>query len=775
MPESWLTLASLSFRRHRSGGTQKSSQLSKRPNNYQSRVKTDFWKNKQQWSHRPPPDVYHPQIDPNNILAFFETEIKAWSQGRSLPERLELLGVPPDEFRPFIKTFVRAVQNGELSTPEAQKKYDLDRFVRQIDDGNPIPIIDAIYNTILYAWAAEPAQAQLLLSSGLSPATLTSISSLTKVGDLSFPAELYPEARREHRKVIMHVGPTNSGKTHNALRALAASGVGMYAGPLRLLAHEIWERLNLGQIVPLGVEEKPPTPIAADNDTALDVSVARKLGNPEYARACNMLTGEEQRIVDDAAPLLACTVEMISTSKVYDVAVIDEIQMIADEMRGGAWTKAVLGLCAKELHLCGEETAVPIVQALLKDTGDEIIINRYERLSPLYLEEKSLEMDWSKVRKGDCIVTFSRSSIFGIKRQIEKHTSFRCAVVYGRLPPELRSEQAALFNDPNSGYDIIVGSDAIGMGLNLKIGRIIFETASKWDGIEERTLSTSQIKQIAGRAGRYGLQGNVKPGGYVTTFSPKDMAPIQKALDAPPIPLTHARLTISPESFLAFYLALPTNATTKAVLTAHQYLTRLPPYLRLQTVHHKVIGYLCEFLDTRTPNFTIADRTLCVDAPFPLNDPFALDIVNAFIEAYHSDMKTDLWPILEGTRLVENLEQIETRMQKSDSNVTVDMLAQLESLHKAVVFYVWMTFRRPVSWHCFEEVSVLKTRVEMALDWALQSITKAQEGVAEHRKKAKAEAITYRRFFGSEDSAKPGISQTMERAKNEPRRATSTL
>jgi ATP-dependent RNA helicase SUPV3L1/SUV3 len=32
---------------------------------------------------------------------------------------------------------------------------------------------------------------------------------------------------------------------------------------------------------------------------------------------------------------------------------------------------------------------------------------------------------------------------------------------------ETRAEQARLFNDPNSGYDVLVASDAIGMGLNL--------------------------------------------------------------------------------------------------------------------------------------------------------------------------------------------------------------------------------------------------------------------------------------------------------------------
>ena len=52
----------------------------------------------------------------------------------------------------------------------------------------------------------------------------------------------------------------------------------------------------------------------------------------------------------------------------------------------------------------------------------------------------------------------------------------RCAVVYGRLLPKIRSEQEALFNDPESGYDVMVGSDAIGMGLNLYVSSLLLLT-----------------------------------------------------------------------------------------------------------------------------------------------------------------------------------------------------------------------------------------------------------------------------------------------------------
>lgn len=58
--------------------------------------------------------------------------------------------------------------------------------------------------------------------------------------------------------------------------------------------------------------------------------------------------------------------------------------------------------------------------------------------------------------------------------------------------------QATMFNDATSEFDVLVASDAVGMGLNLNISRIIFSTLKKFDGIEERKLTVPEIKQIAG-------------------------------------------------------------------------------------------------------------------------------------------------------------------------------------------------------------------------------------------------------------------------------------
>jgi len=412
------------------------------------------------------------RIAPHKVVEFFEEDVKRWSGHRALHPRLLSFGIPKEDIDPLLQMFVRVVQSGELSTPENFEKYHLVRFSQDLSEDGYYHSIDIIYSTILFAWVSDPLHAAAL-QKVITSTTIEHIRNLRYAAQRFHPPDEFPEARSMHRKIIMHVGPTNSGKTHNALRALAAAKTGVYAGPLRLLAHEIWERLNLGQIVPAGIEdtEVRAPPVEPDPSTAFDVDemtpAVRKVGNPKYARSCNMITGEEQKIVDLNSGLVSCTVEMVSYNQIYDVAVVDEIQMIGNPERGNGWTSAVLGLRAKELHLCGEESAVSLVQDLLKDTGDEVIINRYERLTPLQVEEKSLDGDLRCVQKGDCIVTFSRSNIFALKQRIEDQTTMRCAVVYGRLPPEIRSEQAALFNNPASGYDVIIGSDAIGMGLNL--------------------------------------------------------------------------------------------------------------------------------------------------------------------------------------------------------------------------------------------------------------------------------------------------------------------
>lgn len=147
------------------------------------------------------------------------------------------------------------------------------------------------------------------------------------------------------------------------------------------------------------------------------------------------------------------------------------------------------------------------------------------------MEESSLRGDYSRVQPGDCVVAFSVADIFSIRKEIEEKTNYKCAVIYGKLPPETRSTQARLFNDENSGYDILVASDAIGMGLNLNIGRIIFHTIFKRSqNITDASslyMPPSHVKQIAGRAGRKSSKYAI---GKVTAWQERDLAYVRAVM-----------------------------------------------------------------------------------------------------------------------------------------------------------------------------------------------------------------------------------------------------
>lgn len=319
--------------------------------------------------------------------------------------------------------------------------------------------------------------------------------------DMRLPHDTFPAARALRRRVHCHLGPTNSGKTHHALAALSAARSGVYCGPLRLLAYEVHDRLNATSV------------------------------------PCHLRTGQETVEVPGAGHT-ACTVEMCNLSEAMDVAVLDEIQMLAHPERGWAWSRALLGLPAAELHVCGSADALPLLQSLVAACGDELVEHQYSRLTPLEVSS-SIRGDLSKVRAGDCIVAFSRRDIFALKRKVEAASGLTCGVVYGSLPPETRREQARLFNDPLEAEEVLVASDAVGMGLNLNIQRVIFASMQKYDGAAIRPLEPSEVRQIAGRAGRFGSRYEA---GQVTCLEQKDVAALRAALDAPVVPLAEAGL-----------------------------------------------------------------------------------------------------------------------------------------------------------------------------------------------------------------------------------------
>ena len=285
------------------------------------------------------------------------------------------------------------------------------------------------------------------------------------------PKDEYKLARNIKRKFIVHLGDTNTGKTYNAMERLKKEKSSIYLSPLRILALENFEMLNKEGII------------------------------------CDLLTGEEE-VRNENATHICCTIERADLNKEYNVAVIDEIQMIGDSQRGAAWSRAVLGLRAKEIHICGALNAKYLIEKILEDCEDDYEIIEYKRQIPLVVEKRNFS--YKEAMNGDAIVVFSKKRVLEIAENYSSE-GVKTSIIYGDLPPEVRKKQYEQFI--NNETKILVTTDAIGMGVNLPRRRIIFLNIKKFDGRDIRFLTSQEVKQIAGRAGRKGIYDY----GYVST------------------------------------------------------------------------------------------------------------------------------------------------------------------------------------------------------------------------------------------------------------------
>ena len=303
--------------------------------------------------------------------------------------------------------------------------------------------------------------------------------------EASLGLQFYLESlTHEARAFEYFVGPTNSGKTHAAIEALSEVESGMYLAPLRLLALEIHERMN------------------------------------EVGIVTSLVTGEE-RVTLAGARHVSSTVEMVDLGRPVDVAVVDEAQMLQDEQRGWAWTLAIAGVRAKRVIMCGSEDGLASAKQLAERLGVPIAVRRFERKNPLEVVDA---VSLGELKAGDAVVAFTRKDVVELQGRI-KAFGRTTAAIYGSLSPAVRRREAERFR--SGAAEVLVATDAIGLGLNLPIRRLVFAATQKFDGTALRPLTPPEMRQIAGRAGRYGIRER----GSVTTLDPRTLPFLRAGLE----------------------------------------------------------------------------------------------------------------------------------------------------------------------------------------------------------------------------------------------------
>ena len=439
---------------------------------------------------------------------------------------------------------------------------------------------------------------------------------------------LFPTARELRRKLIFHVGPTNSGKTYQAMKALEKADTGYYLAPLRLLALEGYENLK------------------ADGTAA------------------SLITGEEQ-IVDEYATHISSTIEMLNFNIDVDVCVIDEVQMLNDRDRGWAWANAIIGAPAKEVYMTGSPDALEAIKALAEWLGEELEVVYFERKNPLHVMTHATPLN--AITPQTAVIAFSRKDVLQLKQQLSRNYSV--SVVYGNLSPEVRREEARRFREGET--EVLVATDAISMGLNLPIKTILFSKDTKFDGVRRRTLQSSEVIQIAGRAGRYGMEEQ----GYVGALNPAILKTVHEQFHKPlksiSLPLN---VMANLEHILLVGKILETQNLEEILHFFIKHMTFDGPF---RVANLESLIEIAQYTDKYDLELSSKYHMAC--APLSTQSPYLVEIFSSYVAHMEVDKPV---PYVESKLYGEYAESMET-------------LLHIEDLVKEVSLYLWLNYRFP--------------------------------------------------------------------------------
>lgn len=421
------------------------------------------------------------------------------------------------------------------------------------------------------------------------------------------------------KEVILHLGPTNSGKTRHAIEAMVTEhflnpqGTVAYGGPLRMLAMEVYETL------------------------------VEMLGE----QSVGLITGEQE--INPDAPVLACTVECVPQQG--SLLVVDECHWSMDNDRGKSWTNVLQSAEYESIIVLGPEEVEPHMRYLLADAED-IKTHYHKRLVPLEAlldkNNKVTRFDVQNVPKKSAVVSFSKKSVVALQHDIAEATGYHVAALYGKMPIDARNDVVEKFSQGE--IDIVVCTDVIGHGINLPIETLLFAETEKYDGNTRRSLKIWEGAQIAGRAGRYGLSEKGKVGILSTQWGSVKETLIKEYVQAAsgiiPTELGHMRCVAYPT--LA-QLGGETIRTEDIPYLIHHWKNKMNEYLQETPEMKQYIQV--STMQTAIDNWNVVyntsshlvKETKCV----PLSTILAWQIINAPID-------TESPVLVQGTKYITN-------------------------------------------------------------------------------------------------------------------------
>jgi superfamily II RNA helicase len=282
-----------------------------------------------------------------------------------------------------------------------------------------------------------------------------------------------------------------------------------------------------------------------------------------------MLTGDAS--VNETAPIICCTAEILANialrdGKAADIGqiVMDEFHFYAEPDRGWAWQVPLLELTNAQFVLMsatlgdvarfqddltsrtGRPTAVvtsaerPVplfysfrlsplhetLEELLATNQAPIYVVHFTQAAAIEQAQALMSINVCTREEKDAIAAligrFRFTSGFG--KTLSRLVRHGIGVHHAGMLPKYRRlverlAQAGLLK-------IVCGTDTLGVGINVPIRTVVFTALSKYDGVKTRHLKAREFHQIAGRAGRAGYD----TVGNVVVQAPEHVVETEKAL-----------------------------------------------------------------------------------------------------------------------------------------------------------------------------------------------------------------------------------------------------
>ncbi|MFD7657381.1 DEAD/DEAH box helicase [Actinosynnema sp. NPDC059797] len=287
------------------------------------------------------------------------------------------------------------------------------------------------------------------------------------------------------------------------------------------------------------------------------------------AENVGMMTGDAS--VNETAPIICCTAEILANIALRDGAAADVGQVVMDEFhfysepdRGWAWQVPLIELPQAQFLLMsatlgdvaffekdltrrtGRPTAVvrsaerPVplnfqyvttplhetIEELLHGNEAPVYVVHFTQASALERAQSLMSVNVAtRAQKDDIAAMIGRFRFTsGFGKTLSRLVRHGIGVHHAGMLPKYRRlveqlAQAGLLK-------VICGTDTLGVGINVPIRTVVFTALSKYDGQRTRHLKAREFHQIAGRAGRAGYD----TVGTVVVQAPDHVVENEKAL-----------------------------------------------------------------------------------------------------------------------------------------------------------------------------------------------------------------------------------------------------